>query len=156
MSQQAHSHEGGETHSHPHASHSHDHHQPGPEMPQDEAAHHATIIATFDTYAQSAFAANQRRRADFFSLPERQRNLLPGYTALLREVDQAIRVNQSFLDKVTAVSVFGDDYNARAAALSANPPSQSDHEKLRSTLRQIVRDWTEEVSSCQARARARS
>lgn len=51
-----------------------------------EGAHQATVQACWDSYLRTALSANQRRRADFFSLPVRQRELLGDYSALLSQV----------------------------------------------------------------------
>lgn len=54
-----------------------------------ESAHQATVVATFDRYLQQALSANQRRRADYYSLSEGHRALLPGFNDLLKEVSAA-------------------------------------------------------------------
>jgi len=51
-----------------------------------EANHQATVVATFDSYRQQALSANQRRRADYYALPQRHRDLLPDYNDLLAKV----------------------------------------------------------------------
>lgn len=81
----AHSHEHEHEHSHGHA-HSHDPEPPSAADSFDEAAHQAQVQATFDLYRRAALSSNQRRRADFYALPKRHRDLLPDYNSFLREV----------------------------------------------------------------------
>ncbi|GAA5886031.1 hypothetical protein JCM6882_004240 [Rhodosporidiobolus microsporus] len=147
--QPLHSHGGG--HSHSHHPHPHSHSPPPPppypageaaEAPGEltEAQHQATVVATFDSYRQQALAANQRRRADFWALPKEHRDLLPGYSDLLREVDEKLQVNADLVRRMIDTNPFPPPEDA---ALDALAPTESDHERLRSTLRQCARDWSE-------------
>ncbi|KAM0756073.1 N2227-domain-containing protein [Meredithblackwellia eburnea MCA 4105] len=146
----------GHSHSHDGPSHSHDHHHPSPRgapgamdadddedvgSPASESAHQATVVATFDSYLRRALSANQRRRGDYYCLSEEHRALLPGYNDLLKQVDEKLRVNGQLVEAMIDSNVFPPDPDA---ALSAPAPKESDHEKLRSTLRQCVRDWSEQ------------
>lgn len=87
----------GHSHAHDHypgdTSHSHSHDEPQQaESSTDndnelaESEHTATIVATFDRYLQQALSANQRRRADYWSLPTEHRALLEGFSELLKVV----------------------------------------------------------------------
>lgn len=53
---------------------------------QSEGAHQATVVATFDSYRQQALSANQRRRADYYALPPKHRDLLPQFNQMLNDV----------------------------------------------------------------------
>ncbi|GAA6061368.1 hypothetical protein JCM10212_005822 [Sporobolomyces blumeae] len=126
-------------HSHTHGvgSHSHD---AAVDDAEAEAAHQATVVAVFDRYGQQALSANQRRRADYYALPPRHRELLPGYNALLNEVDEKLQVNADLVVRMIEQNPFPPPQDA---ALSAPAPTEADHERLRSTLRQCARDWSE-------------
>ncbi|GAA5850583.1 hypothetical protein JCM8547_001920 [Rhodosporidiobolus lusitaniae] len=149
----SHAHDHGHSHDHSH-SHSHDH-APPPPYPhtsttnqqfdddndaREQAHHQATVVATFDTYRLAALHANQRRRSDYYRLPAAHRALLPDYPALLNEVDEKLEVNAEFVRKVIEQNPFPPPEDA---ALDAKAPGEGDHERLRSTLRQCVRDWSE-------------
>ncbi|GAA5940830.1 uncharacterized protein JCM15063_000892 [Sporobolomyces koalae] len=140
----SHSHDSG-AHSHGHA-HGHSHGETSSSMEVDEAtsqsegAHQATVVATFDSYRQQALSANQRRRADYYALPPKHRDLLPEYNALLKEVDEKLEVNAEFVRKLIEANPFPPPEDA---AHSARAPTEADHERLRSTLRQCARDWSE-------------
>lgn len=80
----AHTHdETGHTHAH---GHSHDHNNAAEGPMDSEAAHQATVVATFDSYRAASLSANQRRRADYYALSQKHRELLGDYNELLREV----------------------------------------------------------------------
>ena len=96
-------HQHGHAHGHAHAQHSHSPPPPpppyaGPAPPTPgsptEAEHQATVAATWDSYLRTALSANQRRRADYYALPERQRQLLPDYKDLLTEVSSSRAVKK--------------------------------------------------------------
>ncbi|GAA5983692.1 hypothetical protein JCM11641_000935 [Rhodosporidiobolus odoratus] len=137
--------------SHGHAPHSHGHsHSHAPRSPPppppytssepNEAQHQATVVATFDSYRQAALSGNQRRRADYYALPKQHRDLLMGYKDLLSEVDEKLQVNAELIRRMIEVNPFPPPEDA---ALDAAAPTEADHERLRSTLRQCVRDWSE-------------
>ncbi|GAA5874463.1 hypothetical protein JCM16303_005861 [Sporobolomyces ruberrimus] len=127
------------SHSHSHAQHDHSMETDEPEE-QGEGAHQATVVATFDQYRQQALSANQRRRADYYALPPRHRGLLPYFNQLLNEVDEKLEVNAEFVRELIDANPFPP---LEDAAHSARAPTEADHERLRSTLRQCARDWSE-------------
>ncbi|BGO99784.1 hypothetical protein NBRC10513v2_004011 [Rhodotorula toruloides] len=134
-----HSHDHVKGHAHAHG-HSHDSAPPATPDSFDEAAHQAQVQATFDLYRRAALSSNQRRRADFYALPKRHRDLLPDYNSLLREVDEKLQVNAELVQRMIEANPFPPPEDA---ALDAPAPTDADHERLRSTLRQCVRDWSE-------------
>ncbi|GAA6001344.1 hypothetical protein JCM10207_006617 [Rhodosporidiobolus poonsookiae] len=128
-------------HDHDHAhSHSHGHSHSPPPTQQSDAHHQATVTATFDQYRQQSLAANQRRRADYWALSKEHRDLLPDYNQLLAQVDEKLEENAAFVQRMIDVNPFPPPEDA---ALDAPAPTEADHERLRSTLRQCVRDWSE-------------
>ncbi|SGY94033.1 BQ5605_C037g11623 [Microbotryum silenes-dioicae] len=105
-----------------------------------EARHQATVVATFDSYRRVALSANQRRRADYFQLPPQHRRLLPGYAELLNKVDGLLSQNAHFLHAVVELNPFPPAQQI----VDAEAPQEPDHERLRSTLRSVARDWSVE------------
>lgn len=94
-----------------------------------EEHHKATITATFDTYLQNALSANQRRRADFFSMPIEERQLLQAenddYKDLLSRVDDCLTKNDELVRAMIAEPPFPASEDA---AFGAPAPTESDHE----------------------------
>lgn len=122
-------------HTHPHSHSHHDDHDDSGSIP---ASHQqATVIATFDLYLQSARADNQARRASFYSASAAHQQLLAYYPALLAAVDARLKLNADVVQQMILPS-----YSANV--VDAQAPTSGDHERLRSTLRQLVRDWSDE------------
>ncbi|TNY18323.1 N2227-domain-containing protein [Rhodotorula diobovata] len=134
------------THSHSHPHPAHPDHAPlddddaSSSSPRTEAHHQATTSATFDSYKRHALAQNQHRRAQYYALSKQHRDLVPGYNDLLRQVDDKLAVNALLVERMIDVNPFPPPPDA---ALDAPAPTEADHERLRSTLRQCVRDWSE-------------
>ncbi|GAA5857102.1 hypothetical protein JCM9279_001783 [Rhodotorula babjevae] len=141
----AHSHSHSHPHPHPHPPHhdsdltpadpDRDHHDPH----RTEAHHQATVQATFDLYKRHALATNQQRRADYYALARSHRALVPDYNALLADVDARLATNAELVQRMADTNPFPPPTDA---ALDAPAPTEADHERLRSTLRQCVRDWS--------------
>ncbi|SCV71998.1 BQ2448_4692 [Microbotryum intermedium] len=113
----------------------------GAEPNNDTEAHHqATVVATFDSYRRVALSANQRRRADYFQLPPQHRRLLPGYAELLNKVDGLLSENANFFHAVVQLNPFPPAQQV----VDAEAPQEADHERLRSILRSVARDWSAE------------
>ncbi|KAF9078657.1 hypothetical protein BDP27DRAFT_1197383, partial [Rhodocollybia butyracea] len=77
-----------------------------------EHRHFANVVTTFRRYVAYHLAANNRRRKDFFTLPQTDRELLEklGYKEKLDQVDKAILVNEQFLNKIVVdPEIFGGD-----------------------------------------------
>ena len=55
---------------------------------------------TFTLYKSYALSSNNRRRTDYYSLPERHKALIPDYLTRLNKVDQAISKNYHVLKQI--------------------------------------------------------
>lgn len=168
--------------------------------------HFLKIVFAFRQYEAYSITANNKRRRDFFKLPEEDRKLLEalGWKARLDKVDECIAVNagvlqafvenpEIFMDEEDLVYAGDDQLNSdrtrgptggtSATEYSEDvhmdhghshdhshnhshdhtharthpylnddsqrrttPASATDMEKIRSTLKQLVRDWSEDVS----------
>lgn len=164
------------------------------------------IISAFRQYEAYSITANNKRRRDFFKLPEEDRKLLEavGWKARLDKIDDCIAVNggvlrtfvenpevfmdeedmmyaddgQSILEHTrrwtgkTSAGEYGEDVHMvhgdnhdhshnhshghphglahlhphGDSQRRTTPVSATDMEKIRSTLKQLVRDWSEDVS----------
>ncbi|KAI0372549.1 N2227-domain-containing protein [Pilatotrama ljubarskyi] len=169
---------------------------------EEERAHFANVIATFQQYAPYALNANNRRRKDIYTIPIEDRELLEsvGYKERIAATDKAILANAEFLSHIIAnPEIFGEELDPDNAeevgqvpegsqghqhmqnhashghahshpqthahgshSHSHGPPqgpsgqhrerggkrrykpTEHDMDKLRSTLKQLVRDWSEE------------
>lgn len=138
--------------------------QPNSNSNQNLAAefdHYRKIINAFDEYRRYSLAVNNRRRKDFYKLSRDDQGLLQNYPSKLNEVDDRIRRNADVLDEIVfqaEKSGLGPRIPSEHAEVHLpneidveDPESQSDPnpqvrvhdaEKVRSTLRQLVRDWS--------------
>ena len=165
-----------------------------------QVQHFLKIISAFRQYEVYSITANNKRRRDFFKLPEEDRKLLEalGWKARLDKVDECIAVNagvlqafvespEIFMDEEDLMYADGDQLNGPTGGTPAaeydedvqmdhghshdhahnhshghthdrthphlhddlqrrtTPTSATDMEKIRSTLKQLVRDWSEDV-----------
>ncbi|KAJ3099775.1 Chromodomain-helicase-DNA-binding protein 1-like [Phlyctochytrium planicorne] len=155
----SHSSGGGHTHVHASGSHSHSHSHddddddvcldedgPNEEDRVSEEKAYNKVLRSFKGYRQHALQMNEKRRRDFEKIPERHRNMVPEYHRRLAMVDQRILTNAGFLESLLEgqgnpdVPVYGVD----GKPLNPEPVMESDMDKVRSTLKQFVRDWSAE------------
>ncbi|KAL4061973.1 N2227-like protein-domain-containing protein [Scleroderma yunnanense] len=143
----------------------------------EEQLHFQNVVSTFRQYAKYSLSANHRRRKDLGMLPLADRALLDelGYKKKLQEVDDAIIANAKFLNKIVenpeifGHDVDGDDSELKDADTANHPsspsrgklrparpsdprkqrysPTEFDMDKLRSTIKLFVRDWSEDGKS---------
>ncbi|KAG5459108.1 MAG: N2227-like protein-domain-containing protein, partial [Olpidium bornovanus] len=125
-----------------------------PSEAEKERRHFERVVLAFKNYAQGAQISNIRRRRDLQSLPARHRNLVPlqAVEKRLDDADEAIRLNQTFLSLVVEGSddVFGLEAKSAKSGSSTRRRSgrlpkvrAADFDKVRSTLKQFVRDWSD-------------
>jgi carnosine N-methyltransferase len=144
MSQHSHSHADGVNHNHDH----HDHHQhQQEEEEQSEQFHLVKVISAFAYYKRHSLTHNHRRRRDYHSLPEHHKQLIPDYLIKIDKVDSCIEENMILLrDIVQSSSMFLDGQPPVTNTTTDQPVfSPMDMDKVKSTLKQFVRDWSKEV-----------
>ncbi|KAI9596411.1 N2227-like protein-domain-containing protein [Syncephalis fuscata] len=101
-------------------------------------------------YRRHSMNVNQRRRREWHLLPERHRSLMPSYEEKLNRIDTTIEANAQFLRLVASHACqFSDgdsqvDTDAKYEKTPSVIVAESDIDKVRSTLKQVVRDWTVE------------
>ncbi|RUS23614.1 hypothetical protein BC938DRAFT_474875, partial [Jimgerdemannia flammicorona] len=129
----------------------------------EERNHFDKVVTAFTSYRTHAFGVTQRRRHDFHALLEHHKRLIPDFLAKLSAVDDAIRQNASVLKEIVVDTDMFMEGERKRNQDEAQPPgtdaikssngkegastphvSEFDMEKLRSTLKQFVRDWAEE------------
>ncbi|KAH9449839.1 hypothetical protein Pst134EA_019732 [Puccinia striiformis f. sp. tritici] len=123
-----------------------------------EFKHYRRIINAFDEYRRYSLAINNRRRKDYYRLSLKDQSLLEDYPLKLNEVDDRIRRNADILDEIVfkgEQSGLGPKISSEDIQVDDDPVGNSereqghdsrisglDAEKVRSTLRQLVRDWS--------------
>ncbi|CAD6581364.1 MAG: hypothetical protein CYPHOPRED_001558 [Cyphobasidiales sp. Tagirdzhanova-0007] len=117
-----------------------------------EQQHHEHTIRAFTAYRYHSLASNNLRRQSYMSLQPHQQKLLPNQLQLINEIDYCITNNAEFLEDIAAAATAQALLQGGNSVLSKTirpKPKVTEHEmeKLRSTLRQIHRDWSEEGKS---------
>ncbi|KAJ3112406.1 hypothetical protein HDU96_004585 [Phlyctochytrium bullatum] len=119
----------------------------GPEEDRiNEERAYNKVLKSFKNYRQHALGMNDKRRRDFAAIPEAHRKLVPEYGRRLAMVDQRILKNAEFVDMMLEgqgdpeVPIMGPD----GKHIEPEPVMESDMDKVRSTLKQFVRDWSVE------------
>lgn len=100
-------------------------------------------LSSYSLYRQSLHAANQLRRTDYISLNDTHKSLIPDYLARLEEIDEAIARNAKLVEDMMysgCLAMLEEEWTTSLRVM----PGNGDMEKIRSTVRQVVRDWTEE------------
>ncbi|KAI8993126.1 N2227-like protein-domain-containing protein [Pilobolus umbonatus] len=116
------------------------------------------VITAFAYYGRHALNHNHRRRRDYMALSEHHKQLIPTYLNKLSRVDQCIETNRIMLREIMkSASVFLDQdpttivkegLSSMQTQGNKKPPvSAMDMDKVRSTLKQFVRDWSKEGES---------
>ncbi|KAF5912717.1 hypothetical protein HPG69_007707, partial [Diceros bicornis minor] len=110
-----------------------------------EREHFWKIINAFRYYGTSMHERVNRTERQFRSLPANQQKLLPQFLLHLDKIRKCIDHNQEILLTIVNDCIhmfenkeYGEDGNAKIM-----PASTFDMDKLKSTLKQFVRDWSE-------------
>ncbi|CAN0319402.1 unnamed protein product [Bubo scandiacus] len=111
-----------------------------------EREHFRRIINAFRYYGTNMHERVNRTERQFKSLPANQQSLLPQFLPHLDKIRKCIDHNQEILQTIVNDCVhmfenkeYGDDGRGKIT-----PASTFDMDKLKSTLKQFVRDWSEE------------
>ncbi|KAG0167589.1 hypothetical protein DFQ28_000839 [Apophysomyces sp. BC1034] len=136
-------------HDHDHDDHQHAHDDEDPA--QTERVHFQKVLTAFAYYRRHALNHNHRRRHDFMALPERHKQLIPDVLQKINAVDERIEANTLMLREIVRgatmfmnedpIALMTEGYKAQG---NKPPVSPMDMDKVRSTLKQFVRDWSVE------------
>ncbi|KAM4578796.1 carnosine N-methyltransferase [Fundulus diaphanus] len=118
--------------------------------PEEEAKlerqHFWRIIDAFRFYRYHVQEQVKRAERQFQSLSPRHQRLLPGVPSNLGRIRQCAEHNQEVLDAIVhnSLHMFENvEYGEREDPRKARPSSTFDMDKLKSTIKQFVRDWSE-------------
>lgn len=147
-------------HDHGHHDHHHDHQHSGEDAEQEERRHYMEVRASFVHYAEWEMPSYQRALDHINKLPkDYAKHLPPATMERIEGMKRGILLNQKFLDRVILKldehSYFPipdamRDLNAwrqhGVRRKNIEKPLLLDHNasKVRGTLHQIVRDWSQE------------
>ncbi|KAI7902947.1 N2227-like protein-domain-containing protein [Cokeromyces recurvatus] len=137
-------------HQHNHDHHQHDHFHEVEDPIESEKLHLIKVITALAYYKRHSLNHNHKKRRDYLALPEHHKQLIPNYLQKVNEVDVCIEQNMIFLREIVkSATMFVDapltSIQNTQQQLNGRPPvSPMDMDKVRSTLKQFVRDWSKE------------
>ena len=117
-----------------------------------EEIHFKRVLNAFSTFSNRMNRRILKHYDDWSRLSETDQQIIPEYKEKLDKIKDTFKINQEFFDAVvsfttgiqsvenglTAKLSYGDESDLRTA------PTDRDYENLRSTLRQLVREWSAE------------
>ncbi|XP_067172786.1 carnosine N-methyltransferase isoform X3 [Apteryx mantelli] len=111
-----------------------------------EREHFRRIINAFRYYGTNMHERVNRTERQFRSLPANQQSLLPQFLPHLDKIRKCIDHNQQILQTIVndCVHMFENKEYGEDGRGKITPASTFDMDKLKSTLKQFVRDWSEE------------
>ncbi|GAB0204457.1 carnosine N-methyltransferase [Grus japonensis] len=111
-----------------------------------EREHFRRIINAFRYYGTNMHERVNRTERQFKSLPANQQSLLPQFLPHLDKIRKCIDHNQEILQTIVndCVHMFENKEYGEDGRGNITPASTFDMDKLKSTLKQFVRDWSEE------------
>ncbi|KAF1495639.1 Carnosine N-methyltransferase, partial [Megadyptes antipodes antipodes] len=110
-----------------------------------EREHFRRIINAFRYYRTNMHERVNRTERQFRSLPDNQQSLLPQFLPHLDKIRKCVDHNQEILQTIVndCIHMFENkEYGDGRGKIT--PASTFDMDKLKSTLKQFVRDWSEE------------
>ncbi|KNC99971.1 uncharacterized protein SPPG_05346 [Spizellomyces punctatus DAOM BR117] len=112
-----------------------------------EAQHFAKVIEAFNHYRLHSLSRNAKRRRDLASIPKAHQQLVGSFMEKkINSVEERILKNAAFI-----ASIVAGHQNEETNGGTKSQVSEGDMDKVRSTLRQFVRDWSEEGREERAR-----
>ncbi|XP_056889584.1 carnosine N-methyltransferase isoform X3 [Takifugu flavidus] len=119
--------------------------------PEEEARlereHFWRIIDAFSYYRVHVQEQVRRAEHQYESLPQKHRKLLPNVLAHLAQISRCAEKNQELLQAIVhnSLHMFENiEYGQRLDLQKIRPSSTFDMDKLKSTIKQFVRDWSED------------
>jgi carnosine N-methyltransferase len=111
-----------------------------------EKAHFMQMSAAMLSYPIALNARVDRAAVSFERLQPEHRSLLPGFSAKLDAIRRAGKRHAEFLSSIVHVDPFGALADIiSSGGLAAQPPTTGfDMDKVHTTIKQFVRDWSDE------------
>ncbi|XP_073240497.1 carnosine N-methyltransferase-like [Porites lutea] len=111
------------------------------------------VIEAFLYYKEYSLRKLQRTKENYTFLPRRHKEMLPNFKDHLKKIEQCIEENQKFLFNIVSETneMFENRDSTRIRGAPNDPASQPisgfDMDKVITTMKQFVRDWSDEGKS---------
>ncbi|XP_075067091.1 carnosine N-methyltransferase [Mixophyes fleayi] len=114
-----------------------------------EREHFWKIINTFSCYGTHIHERVNRAERQFLSLPNSQQKMVPQFHSNLDRIRKCANHNQEILEMIVndCSHMFENKEYGSNGHRKLTPVSTFDMDKLKSTIKQFVRDWSEEGKS---------
>ncbi|CAB1422739.1 unnamed protein product [Pleuronectes platessa] len=112
-----------------------------------ESQHFWRIIDAFKFYRAHVQERVKRAERQFLSLPQHHQNLLPCVLSNLARINRCVDHNQEVMQDIVhnSLDMFENiGYGEREDPRKIRPSTTFDMDKLKSTIKQFVRDWSDE------------
>eukprot|EP01117_Protostelium_nocturnum_P013382 TRINITY_DN4987_c0_g2_i2.p1 TRINITY_DN4987_c0_g2~~TRINITY_DN4987_c0_g2_i2.p1 ORF type:complete len:303 (+),score=83.77 TRINITY_DN4987_c0_g2_i2:120-911(+) len=118
-------------------------------MNREEEEHFKRIVLSFANYGTDSNRWVDHLQVNWLRLNESQRRLLPSMESKFTSLRSKIEINSKFIknfikDERVFLNKDMKEYFQMSFDEKRGSPLERDFEKVRSTLRQFVRDWSEE------------
>ncbi|XP_046399023.1 carnosine N-methyltransferase [Ischnura elegans] len=116
---------------------------------KEEREHFLRIVRAFKHYKAHSLDRIARTERFLAKLPHRHRGLLARYSEHLANLKTCVENNDKIIKKITkdVSTIFENSHLVDSKLAVSSPsaqPSPADMEKVQATLKQFVRDWSEE------------
>eukprot|EP00128_Syssomonas_multiformis_P000879 Colp12_sorted_trinity150504_noHs@22405 len=114
---------------------------------REQEEHFNNVIGSFEYYLEHSLRRIAHSEASFNSLPSRHKELVPGYLKKLDVIRHAVKKNYMFIREILAPhQIFEnvDSLKTGAPRTKKARPAEFEMDKVRSTIKQFVRDWSTE------------
>ncbi|XP_075454488.1 carnosine N-methyltransferase isoform X2 [Ascaphus truei] len=114
-----------------------------------EREHFWKIINTYSCYGTHIHERVNRADRQFQSLPKNQQEMLPHFLSHLERIRKCIDHNQEILQAIVddCIHMFENKEYGSNGYRKVTPASTFDMDKLKSTIKQFVRDWSDDGKS---------
>ena len=123
-----------------------------------EEIHFKRVLRAFSTFSERMHRKLLKQYDDWNRLPQTDRELIiPEYKRKLDNISETFDINQELFDSIVSFTTGMDSFDGSLTVPQKNSydendvdlriiPTDRDYENLRSTLRQLVREWSLEGS----------
>ncbi|XP_015522769.1 carnosine N-methyltransferase [Neodiprion pinetum] len=115
---------------------------------EEERMHFLRIVSAFKYYRPHSLQRVKKTETYFMSLPGHHQKLLSKYREQLQEIKRCIENNDHIIKLIIKdVTHIFENVSPTTAQTESTPnprPVMADQEKVQATIKQLVRDWSEE------------
>lgn len=130
----------------PHHQHPESNYVQSPEDDAEESAAFLRVVNTFRFYKVDGCEQIRRQLASYCRIPRRHQQILNDFPTILKRRRRCVSKNYQFIEQILSKidGMFGFSVNTMEPIEQISAPPEFQLDKMRSTIKQFVRDWSEE------------